>query len=80
MRENDLVLDEIAKRQKTLRKTIKLTPKEEFDTFCLHDRLMSEIKQTRILKPIKRNLVNQSMNSITSFDSARKRIRPVKVC
>jgi hypothetical protein len=77
MRENDLVLDEIAERHKNLRKTIRLTPKEEFDNICLHDRLMSEIKKTRILKPIKRNLVNQS---ITSFDSARKRIRPVKVC
>ena len=51
MRENDRVLDEIAQRQQNLRKTIKAIRKDE-PAFCLHDRLMSEIKQQRILKPI----------------------------
>ncbi len=51
-RENDRVLDEIAKRQQNLRKTIQLDRTDESDHFCLHDRLMSEIKQKRILKPI----------------------------
>ncbi|CAF3601744.1 unnamed protein product [Rotaria sordida] len=73
-RENDRVLDEIAKQQKNLRKTIQLNRKDEFDHICLHDKLMSEIKQKRILKPIG----NQSLNSTTSLDSSRKRIRPVK--
>jgi hypothetical protein len=79
IRENDRVLDEIANRQKNLRKTIQIIRKEEFDDICLHDRLMSEIKQQRILKPIKKHFVNQSLNSTTSFDSSRKRIRPMKV-
>ena len=75
MRENDRVLDEIASRQKNLRKTIQLIRTNESDYVCLHDKLMSEIKQTRVLKPI-----NRSVMSTTSFDSSRKRIRPVKVC
>lgn len=51
-RENDRVLDEIANRQQNLRKTKQFNRKEESDNICLHDRLMSEIKQQRILKPI----------------------------
>ncbi len=54
-RENDRVLDEIAKRQQNLRKTTQLNRKEESDHSCLHDRLMSEIKQKRVLKPIGKN-------------------------
>jgi len=52
IRENDRLLDEIAERQQNLRKTIQLNRKEETDHFCLHDRLMSEIKQKRVLRPI----------------------------
>ena len=51
MRENDRMMDAIAQRQQNLRKTIKSVRKEEPE-FCLHDRLMSEIKGQRILKPI----------------------------
>ncbi len=51
-RENDRVLDEIAQRHQNLRKTIQFNRKEETDNVCLHDRLMSEIKQKRVLKPI----------------------------
>jgi hypothetical protein len=51
-RENDRVLDEIANRHQNLRKTIQFNRKEETDNVCLHDRLMSEIKQKRVLKPI----------------------------
>ncbi|CAF4011862.1 unnamed protein product [Rotaria magnacalcarata] len=76
IRENDRVLDEIAKRQQNLRKTVTLDRRDESDHMCLHDRLMSEIKQKRILKSI----VDQSLISTTSLDSSRKRIRPVKVC
>ncbi|CAM4781201.1 unnamed protein product [Rotaria magnacalcarata] len=74
IRENDRVLDEIAKRQQNLRKTVTLDRRDESDHMCLHDRLMSEIKQKRILKSI----VDQSLISTTSLDSSRKRIRPVK--
>lgn len=74
-RENDRVLDEIAQRQQSLRKTSQFHRRTPIDSFCLHDRLMSEIKQKRILRPI----VNQTHNLSTSFDSSRKRIRPVKV-
>ncbi|CAF2032079.1 unnamed protein product [Rotaria magnacalcarata] len=73
IRENDRVLDEIAKRQQNLRKTVTLDRRDESDHMCLHDRLMSEIKQKRILKSI-----DQSLISTTSLDSSRKRIRPVK--
>ncbi|CAF1105918.1 unnamed protein product [Rotaria sp. Silwood1] len=73
-RENDRVLDEIAKRQQNLRKTIQLNRKEESDSVCLHDKLMSEIRQKRILKPT----ANQSLNLTKSLESSRKRIRPVK--
>jgi hypothetical protein len=52
IRENDRLLDEIAERQQNLRKTIQLNRKEETDHVCLHDRLMSEIKQKRVLRPI----------------------------
>ncbi|CAF4160266.1 unnamed protein product [Rotaria socialis] len=72
MRENDRVLDEIAKRQKNLKKIKTLDRRDESDHMCLHDRLMSEIKQKRILKPI----VDQSLISTTTLDSSRKRIRP----
>ncbi|CAM4865745.1 unnamed protein product [Rotaria socialis] len=71
MRENDRVLDEIAKRQKNLKKIKTLDRRDESDHMCLHDRLMSEIKQKRILKPI-----DQSLISTTTLDSSRKRIRP----
>jgi hypothetical protein len=85
-------LDEIAKRQQNLRKTIQFNRQDQSDHVCLHDRLMSEIKQKRILKPIGKFLkkeklsffflflANQSLISSTSFESSRKRIRPVKVC
>jgi hypothetical protein len=74
-RENDRLLDEIAKRHQNLRKTTsQFNRQDQTDHECLHDRLMSEIKQKRILKPI----ANQSLISSTSFDSSRKRIRPVK--
>lgn len=52
IRENDRVLDEIAQRQQNLRKTTTSNRRDESDNLCLHDRLMSEIKQQRILKPI----------------------------
>lgn len=55
-RENDRILDEIAQRQQNLRKTIQFDRKEPIDDECLHDRLMSEIKQKRILKPIGKTL------------------------
>ena len=90
MRENDRILDEITRRQQNLRKTNKLNQKDTTDHVCLHDRLMSEIKQKRILKPIgKTNLMsflwnciifflaNQSLTSTTNFHTSRKRIRPV---
>ena len=94
-RENDRILDEIAQRQQNLRKTSQFDRKEPRDQACLHDRLMSEIKQQRILKPIGKyfstvsrynsvylfsSATNQSIISTTSTDSSRKRIRPVKVC
>lgn len=50
--ENDRVLDEIAKRQQNLRKTTRSKRGEESSNTCLHDRLMSEIKQKRTLRPI----------------------------
>jgi len=70
-RENDRILDEIAQRQQNLRKTNPSSRTHSTDKLCLHDRLMYEIKQKRILRPIP--------NRNTSFDSTRKRIRPVKV-
>ncbi|CAF1202398.1 unnamed protein product [Adineta steineri] len=74
-RENDRVLDEISKGQQNLRKTNKFHRQKEYNKHvCLHDSLMSEIKQQRILKPI----ANLSITSSTSLDSSRKRIRPVK--
>lgn len=73
-RENDRVLDEIAQRQQSLRKTNQFNRLTPTDNLCLHDRLMSEIKQKRILRPIPMRNANLS----TSFDSTRKRIRPVK--
>ena len=54
-RENDRVLDEISKRQQSLRKTNKFNRRDQTDNICLHDRLMSEIKQKRILRPIGKN-------------------------
>ena len=91
-RENDRVLDEIAQRQQNLKKTVR-THRRNDNEFCLHDRLMSEIKKERILKPIGRTrdvnvdrdvhafslVANQSFVSTFSFDSSRKRIRPVQV-
>lgn len=74
-RENDRVLDEIAQRQQNLRKTSQFNRKDQTDNLCLHDRLMSEIKQKRALKPI----ANQTENLSMSLNSSRKRIRPVKV-
>jgi len=76
MRENDRVLDEIAQRQQNLRKIVVSTERKVVDsTECLHDRLMSEIKQQRVLKPI----VNRSlMSNTSSLDTSRKRIRPVQ--
>jgi hypothetical protein len=54
-RENDRLLDEIAKRHQNLRKTTsQFNRQDQSDHECLHDRLMSEIKQKRILKPIGR--------------------------
>ena len=76
MRENDRVLDEIAQRQQNLRKTTMTTQRRDESPVCLHDRLMFEIKQQRVLKPIH----NQSAETTMSFDSPRKRIRPVQVC
>lgn len=77
MRENDRVLDEIAQRQQNLRKIIVSTERKVVDsTECLHDRLMSEIKQQRVLKPIgNRSLISNT----SSLDTSRKRIRPVQV-
>ena len=77
MRENDRVLDEIAQRQQNLRKTVGLIERKLPDSpECLHDRLMSEIKQQRVLKPI----INRSlMSNTSSLDTSRKRIRPVQV-
>lgn len=51
-RENDRLLNEIAQRQQNLKKTNPFDRKDQIDELCLHDRLMSEIKQKRILKPI----------------------------
>ena len=51
-RDNDRLLDEIAQRQQNLRKTSPFDRKDQVDDLCLHDRLMFEIKQKRILKPI----------------------------
>ncbi|UJR23020.1 hypothetical protein I4U23_026046 [Adineta vaga] len=76
IRDNDRMLDEISKRQQNLRKTSLLIREKETNTECLHDRLMSEIKQQRILKPID-NEKNRLINS-RSIDTSRKRIRPVK--
>jgi hypothetical protein len=55
--------------KKKLRKVSLDNLKNEND-FCLHDRLMFEIKQRRRLKPIEKSFIQ---------DSNRKRIRPVKV-
>jgi hypothetical protein len=86
-RENDRVLDEIAQRQQSLKKTVR-THRRNDNEFCLHDRLMSEIKRERILKPIGRTRdinVNTDVHASSlvanqSFvDSSRKRIRPVQV-
>lgn len=74
-RENDRVLDEIAQRQQNLRKTRISTERKDENPGCLHDRLMFEIKQQRVLRPIQ----NQSIKMTTSFDSPRKRIRPIQV-
>lgn len=46
------------------------THKPIANEYCLHDRLMSEIKQDRKLKPIER---------MATSDCNRKRIQPVKV-
>lgn len=91
-RENDRMLHEISKRQQNLRKTSPLTRERDSNPECLHDRLMSEIKQRRVLRPIGKAkaiantraasivvLANRSLNSTHSLDTSRKRIRPVKV-
>ena len=57
-RENDRLLDEIAKRHQNLRKTNPFDRHDQTDPGCLHDRLMSEIKQKRILRPIGKNFLN----------------------
>ncbi|UJR25879.1 hypothetical protein I4U23_007229 [Adineta vaga] len=70
IRDNDRMLDEITKQQKNLKKIIIQTNKPtENDSYCLHDRLMSEIKQDRKLK---------SIEQILPIDSNRKRIHPVE--
>ena len=78
MRENDRVLDEIAQRQQNLRKTIGPIERRIVDSpECLHDRLMSEIKKQRALKPI--NNRSSMSNTSSTLDTSRKRIRPVQV-
>ncbi|CAF1502597.1 unnamed protein product [Adineta ricciae] len=69
IRDNDRMLDEITKRQQNLKKTTMQTNKPIENEYCLHDRLMSEIKQDRKLK---------SIEKITASDCHRKRIQPVK--
>ncbi|CAF1531908.1 unnamed protein product [Adineta ricciae] len=78
MRDNDRILDEISRRQQNLRKTSPLIRVRETNLECLHDRLMSEIKQQRILKPIGNDKSRLLNSTASSLDSSRKRIRPVK--
>ncbi|CAF1605916.1 unnamed protein product [Adineta ricciae] len=78
MRENDRILDEISRRHQNLRKTSPLIRVRETNLECLHDRLMSEIKQQRILKPIGNDKSRLLNSTASSLDSSRKRIRPVK--
>ena len=78
MRENDRVLDEIAQRQQNLRKTVGPIERKIVDSpECLHDRLMSEIRKQRALKPIGNRSVMS--NTSSTLDTSRKRIRPVQV-
>jgi hypothetical protein len=60
-------LDEIAKRQQNLRKTIQFDRQDQSDHVCLHDRLMSEIKQKRILKPIGKFLKKEKLSFCLFF-------------
>lgn len=55
--------------KKSLRKISRDNYKNDND-FCLHDRLMFEIKQKQRLRPI---------NKSSHQNSHRKRIRPIKV-
>ncbi|CAF3687876.1 unnamed protein product [Adineta steineri] len=69
IRENDRILNEITEQQRNLKKPIIKSYKINENNFCLHDRLMFEIKQNKQLKPSKKSL---------TIDSNRKRIHPIQ--
>ncbi|CAF4320061.1 unnamed protein product [Adineta steineri] len=69
IRENDRILNEITKQQRNLKKPIIKSYKINENNFCLHYRLMFEIKQNKQLKPSEKSL---------TIDSNRKRIHPIQ--